>query len=436
MNGTLTFKGGNGMKRRILTGMLVIAAVIFSACTVTYGSNGTADTGKAYLSITAGDESADRALLPTGFDFATNTSVSFTLLGTIAGGTEQTIGIWAADGTTPAYNTMAADTSKYVDAGVWSFTLKVTNADVLVLTKTLTDVTIGEGENALAFGELEEPADGKGNVSITLKYPHLATNAVTEVTATMFNFDGSAKIANATQTIVSGTTQDSVVYTATDVASGSYLITFYLYDTVNEVKTLINPYTEYVRVATGCLTEDTCVIEDLNTIYTITYVLNEGQFTTTAPGSFNDCETITMPSAKRTGYTFDGWFETSDFSGTALTGWAPETKAANVTVYAKWTPNSLKITATAPKYVGKDLNLAYTTSGTVATFTVDSGYASYIWYFDGTKVASATTSTWALDTAGASPVVKPGKHQILVIVEDSANTNNMYSAVMYFKYTK
>ena len=51
----------------------------------------------------------------------------------------------------------------------------------------------------------------------------------------------------------------------------------------------------------------------------------------------------TLKSATKTGYTFDGWFTESDCSGTAVTSLGATAYTANITLYAKWTPNTYTV---------------------------------------------------------------------------------------------
>jgi uncharacterized repeat protein (TIGR02543 family) len=54
--------------------------------------------------------------------------------------------------------------------------------------------------------------------------------------------------------------------------------------------------------------------------------------------------TVTEPSApSKTGYTFDGWYEQSDFSETAWDFATDKMPAKDVTLYAKWTVNSYTV---------------------------------------------------------------------------------------------
>ena len=70
--------------------------------------------------------------------------------------------------------------------------------------------------------------------------------------------------------------------------------------------------------------------------YTITYELNGGVNDKTNPLFFMAEDKITLKNPSKDGYRFSGWYETADFSGTAVKGWAAGDKTENVTLYAKW----------------------------------------------------------------------------------------------------
>ncbi len=80
--------------------------------------------------------------------------------------------------------------------------------------------------------------------------------------------------------------------------------------------------------------------------YTISYELNGGRLTGTYPESFtSDMEQDVDLSAvvpKRTGYSFEGWFEDSEYLSKAVTSISAGT-SDHVTLYAKWAEKSYTI---------------------------------------------------------------------------------------------
>ena len=73
--------------------------------------------------------------------------------------------------------------------------------------------------------------------------------------------------------------------------------------------------------------------------YTITYNLNSGTNNSSNPSSYTiETNTINLQNPTRNGYTFNGWYTTSSFSGSATTS-IPKGSMGNKTFYAKWTKN-------------------------------------------------------------------------------------------------
>ena len=76
--------------------------------------------------------------------------------------------------------------------------------------------------------------------------------------------------------------------------------------------------------------------------YSITYKdQNNAAFSGTHTSGYPTTHTYgtatTLKTASKTGYTFDGWFTTSDCSGTAVTSLGATTYTSDITLYAKWT---------------------------------------------------------------------------------------------------
>ena len=71
--------------------------------------------------------------------------------------------------------------------------------------------------------------------------------------------------------------------------------------------------------------------------YSITYELDGGTNASGNPASYTiETVTVTLKVPTKDGYTFDGWYESSNFSGTAVSGWNAGEKTENITLYAKW----------------------------------------------------------------------------------------------------
>jgi len=80
------------------------------------------------------------------------------------------------------------------------------------------------------------------------------------------------------------------------------------------------------------------------TTYTVTFDANGGSGTAPAALTVNSGSDITLPnqgSLTKSGYDFDGWNANASGTGTNYSAGSPYTPAGNVTLYAKWTPQSV-----------------------------------------------------------------------------------------------
>ena len=176
--------------------------------------------------------------------------------------------------------------------------------------------------------------------------------------------------------------------------------------------------------------------------YTIAYDANNSSAsgaTVSQSCTYGTEYTIAANGFTLTGYSFTGWNTVADGTGTSYAAGnivtnLSATEGTTITLYAQWTANKIEsITVSAPTYSSTDLNLTSSTSGTTTTFSVDSGYASYVWLYEGTVMQSSSSNTWALDRSGSSPTVTTGKHQILVIATATGSANS-YSASCTYTY--
>jgi uncharacterized repeat protein (TIGR02543 family) len=73
-------------------------------------------------------------------------------------------------------------------------------------------------------------------------------------------------------------------------------------------------------------------------VYAIAYELNGGTNAAGNPASYTVASrAITLAAPSRANYTFDGWHDNVDFTGSAITA-IPAGSAGDKTFYAKWTP--------------------------------------------------------------------------------------------------
>lgn len=165
-------------------------------------------------------------------------------------------------------------------------------------------------------------------------------------------------------------------FTAKDIPNGLYYIKIETYDTdtdeENEASRLLNVFSDQVQVY-GYKTFGTIYPEDYtkyNKNFYIDYVLNEGTIIDESAfvRKHNQYTEVTLPTdkvIKRTGYTFEGWSESEDFTGQLLKGLTAQngTLTKDVTLYAKWTDGD------NPLLTGTELNPYYNEGTPSITFT-------------------------------------------------------------------
>ena len=137
---------------------------------------------------------------------------------------------------------------------------------------------------------------------------------------------------------------------------------------------------------------------------------------------------VTLPTKDdmtREGYTFDGWYDNNDFSGSSVTTISPTDTGAK-TFYAKWTINSYSVTFNSND--GSDIDSQTVHYGdTVAepTAPTKNGYTFAGWYSDEGLVSAYDFSTtvtsditlyakWTKNSSGGSytpPTYKPTINQ-------------------------
>ena len=94
--------------------------------------------------------------------------------------------------------------------------------------------------------------------------------------------------------------------------------------------------------------------------YGITYELNGGTNAAGNPQTYEKSAGVASFAAPtRTGYTFGGWFDNSEFNGTAVTGIAAGS-TGDKTLYAKWTPNTYSVCFNANGGTGTMSNQSFT----------------------------------------------------------------------------
>ena len=312
----------------------LILFVMFSCHNITNSEQETLETNNhAYISISLNENA--RTVLPQSADFEKDFELSFELQGQQEGKDLQTIKKWTGTTEKTAYTLMTEDTSVLINTGLWNFELSVQKAGQKVLFGTLEEITIQAGTNTLNFGTLQNITSGNGSVSVALSFAQ--EGRVQTVQGGLYNLDGTALEGFEKESLTITTSDKSVVrYNKENIPCGTYLVKFELFSDKEATKTM-NVYTEIVQVATGFVSAAQRTLEQLNTLYTITYDLSGGEFVEgfTAQASFNQAMTVTLPTAEnllKTGYVFVGWKNNQGDTVTEI----PVGTIGDVYLYAKW----------------------------------------------------------------------------------------------------
>ena len=127
--------------------------------------------------------------------------------------------------------------------------------------------------------------------------------------------------------------------------------------------------------------------------YTISYTLNGGTNGSNPTSYTVETDTITLDPATKTGYTFDGWYNNSEFTGDAVTS-IPKGSTGNITLYAKFTVNQYTITFDSNE--GSAVSAITQDFGSSVTQPSDPTLAEYTfegWFTDDTTFLNEYTFT-------------------------------------------
>ncbi len=131
--------------------------------------------------------------------------------------------------------------------------------------------------------------------------------------------------------------------------------------------------------------------------YTVTLNTNNGTINSGNVTSYTYGVGATLPTdVTRTGYTFGGWYDNANLTGTAVTS-IPATATGDKTFWAKWTINSYAIGASANPTAGGTVSGAgsynYGASCTLTAMASDT-YTFVNWTIDGEEVSDSPDYTF------------------------------------------
>jgi len=148
-------------------------------------------------------------------------------------------------------------------------------------------------------------------------------------------------------------------------------------------------------------------------IYTVKYNLDGGANPADAVTDFTVEELpVELPVPTKAGYTFEGWYDSVNLSGTAF---RMIESVGDKEYWAKWEANSIDgISANAPTYSDIAGLSTPRINGSTLVFTSPAGYSKYKWFLDDEEQVS--TQEFVLDVN----TVAPGIHSVALEVQDGA----------------
>ena len=252
-----------------------------------------------------------------------------------------------------AYNNMLNDDYILVDVGSYTFTLIVYNGDNKKVLEGSEEFTINPSQNnKLEFNMKDATGSDVADGSIVFKLKWNELGVVDKVQANLLKSDGSnlddGSFSNVDLTVFSASdkTYEYVEFKTADdshLSSGYYILKLELQQNVVDESAadykIINTYTCLVYVAPGLCSEGEFLLENLAKLYTISYVLNSGEFdtNTTIVSLYNKYTSFELPTPTRFCYAFTGWYTDEQLSPSSKVENTSNYKiSSDVTLYASW----------------------------------------------------------------------------------------------------
>lgn len=301
----------------------------------------------AYITI---NNSLARSAMP---ELSIEKMTNFVLKGTFSGEEEQELGTWN--------DAESLKTAKIpIKPGLWDFKLTSQQGGVS-FSATIEKKQIEVALNYLEFNLSVSTMDlqnGEGSISIDFKkiLPYEKYAYSKYVCIYIYDLEGnkikrlstSKWISNIDDCcdVVSMGVENDVYYSyyksvKSNIPAGTYFLNFTFYSEKSSVYYVAGEFRELVNITADCTSLLTVENLDLSNTYYIEYDLNGGSQSYTwsyySPNTSKELPT----SAKKTGYSFAGWYTDKDFSGEPVTE-IPIGSTGNKKFYAKWKPATVK----------------------------------------------------------------------------------------------
>ncbi|GHT68585.1 hypothetical protein FACS189452_08520 [Bacteroidia bacterium] len=178
------------------------------------------------------------------------------------------------------------------------------------------------------------------------------------------------------------------------------------------------------------LTQDTVLTANFAaTQYTITYNADGGSGAANSNYTIEDA-TITLPAPTKAGYTFDGWYDNSSFTGNVVTFIAAG-NTGNVAFWAKWTVIQYTITYNADGGSGATDSTYTIESATITLPTpTKTNYTFGGWYSNSGLTGSAVTTIATGSTGDKAFYAKWTATSATAVAAQSAQKLQVYPTIV------
>lgn len=294
---------------------------------------------KGGITISFVEPESQRTVLP---DVDITKLTSIILTGQKSGeSTVQNLGSWTS------VSQLSGETIS-LEEGQWSLEISANN-DFLVFNDTKTvNVTIGQSQNVSFVLSADSTYGG-------LDYKLTFEGSAAKVDFSLSKYNGSTfteVVHNPDYTVSVDGSARSINYSrlaGNSIEEGTYRMVVKFYgDTAGTV--LLNTYSEIINIKAGFISKSTDKTINLNQMYSITYKteydvdLVPGDYTMTGSLPLNyslHTGAITLPTLSKTGYIFEGWYDTAPDSYGLFTGTKVEeisaTETGDKTLWASFT---------------------------------------------------------------------------------------------------
>lgn len=275
--------------------------------------------------------------------------------------------------------------------GTWDFYLyaykKDGDEEKVYASAKIENTEVGDQSGALNLDftfSFDDSEFTSGSMSVEIEVPY---SQVTKAIVQLYTFNSSNEkvyqtLSKSEYTPSGGSSSQNASFTIEEsgIASGYYFLKIDFY--TGSADEASASRVQYVKILGGQTTSGDLTYTQLNNSYSITYQdaisddTDESVSNEDNPTSFNSSTSVSLEDPVCEHYDFAGWYESSDFSGSAISSWSAGAKSGNVTLYAKWTPKVYPVVF-YDFAGGQDTGKTY--SGTYTDFeesdTSSSGYA-------------------------------------------------------------